>query len=97
MRHAARPLARLLFERATGRSRRCDPEAILSGLPSVGGSNAQRDLFLISLAGLAAAQDDVAALEGVLSFRGLLKSQDRFESQLRTKLRHTSTPARFIA
>ena len=97
MRHAARPLARLLYERANGRSRRCDPEAILSGLPSVGGSNAQRDMFLISLSGLAVDQGDLTALEGILSFRGLLKSQDRFETQLRSKLRQPATPARFIA
>lgn len=48
-------------------------------LPKLGGSHAQRDVFLRTLALIAAESGDNPSLEGVLAFRRRLKREDRFE------------------
>ena len=61
------------------------------------GSNAQRDLFLVRLADIAASSGDLSTLSDVLSFRRHLKSQDRFELTLQASLKHASTAIRYTA
>ena len=49
----------------------------------LGGSNAQRDVFVRTLAGIAADRGDAHALERILAVRRRLKRDDRFVAVLR--------------
>ncbi|MBV9079202.1 MAG: tetratricopeptide repeat protein [Methylobacteriaceae bacterium] len=55
-------------------------------LPRIGGSHAQRDVFLRTLAALAADQGDRDALDQVLAVRRRLRRDDRFAARLGTRL-----------
>ncbi len=80
------PLARALLARP--RPRRAAPDlARLAGrLRGLGGSNAQRDLFVREIALLAARSGDRPGLEGVLAVRRRLKREDGFVGLVRARL-----------
>jgi YHS domain-containing protein len=59
-------------------------------LPRLGGSHAQRDVFLRSLAELAARRRDHAGLDAILGLRRRLKREDRFVGRLASR---PTTPA----
>ena len=48
----------------------------MAALPAIGGSHAQRDVFVRTLALIAADDGDAAALETILAARGRLKKED---------------------
>ena len=81
LRLVGRNLARVLLDDARGLHRALDP-AMLRDLPAIGGSAAQRDLFVRRLAELAAERGDQPALAALLSVRRRLKSDDRFVASL---------------
>ncbi len=61
-------------------------DKILARLPEIGGSNAQRDVFVRSV-GLAAAEaGDVSAVATARSARGMLKAEDRFTALLSARM-----------
>ena len=65
---------------------------MLTRLPEIGGSNAQRDVFVRAL-GLAAAEaGDRESVEAVRAARHALKTEDRFSALLADRLGRT--PAR---
>jgi hypothetical protein len=55
-------------------------------LTRIGGSHAQRDVFLRTLAALATDRRDRIGLEQVLSVRRRIKRDDRFEAQLQARI-----------
>jgi tetratricopeptide (TPR) repeat protein len=63
----------------------------------IGGSHAQRDVFLRTLAQAAADRGDGRALEQVLSVRRRIKRDDRFEGALRQRLAASAEPSRLSA
>jgi hypothetical protein len=75
-------LARTILALATDRTSRAGLDVLASRLPSIGGSHAQRDVFLRTLAGLAAERGDRGALDGVLSARRRLKRDDAFAGRM---------------
>jgi hypothetical protein len=54
--------------------------------PDLGGSHAQRDVFVRTLALIAADQGDRAALDAILAERARLRRQDRFAALVQTRL-----------
>lgn len=70
------PLARLLSDQATA-TERGKLDRLVRTLPSLGGSNAQRDLFLLALADIAASDGNRPATAHIASLRSDLKSEDR--------------------
>lgn len=69
-------LARVIAGRARHGMR--DLAQLASRLPALGGSHAQRDVFLRTLAATAAARGDRLALDRILAIRRRLKRDDRF-------------------
>jgi hypothetical protein len=63
-----------------------DIPRLLADLPRLGGSNAQRDVFVRTLADLAAACGDESTLRRVLASRNRLRRADRFERTLLARL-----------
>jgi hypothetical protein len=66
---------------------------VAQSLHRIGGSHAQRDVFLRTLAALAAERGDRQAFDEVLTVRRSAKRDDRFACELRARLdaRHTQT------
>jgi len=78
MRRVGRPIARLLLDEARGRAGRIDLQPLLSALRDLGGSAAQRDLFVRILIHHASRRADQHALAELLAFRRQLKKDDLF-------------------
>jgi tetratricopeptide (TPR) repeat protein len=70
------PLARIIAGLSTADDRR-SLERIVADLPKIGGSNAQRDFFVLALAKTAGASGDKAAFSRISSVRRHLKAEDR--------------------
>ncbi|WP_018096023.1 tetratricopeptide repeat protein [Sinorhizobium meliloti] len=77
------PLARIIAGLSMGRDRR-SLDAILADLPKIGGSNAQRDFFVLALAKAAGANGDRAAFSRICSVRRHLKVEDRLLGSIET-------------
>ena len=89
------PMARAILDLARDGPKRAAPElaTLVHGLPQIGGSGAQRDVFVRSLAELAACKGDLATVRAILALRQQMKREDRFARQLgiercRTGLQH---------
>ncbi len=82
-------LARVIVEGASGRA---VPE-IARRLPAIGGSHAQRDVFVRTLAVAAASGGDTEATMRVSAIRCEKRRADRFEASLRAALDRTRAPA----
>ena len=80
------PLARALLARPRPRQAAPDLARLAGRLRGLGGSNAQRDVFVREMALLAARSGDRSGLEGVLSVRRRLKREDGFVGLVRTRL-----------
>lgn len=52
-------------------------DRVATALPQIGGSNAQRDLFVLALAEAASRRGDAPALRAIRDARGRLKAEDR--------------------
>ena len=61
-------------------------ERLARDLPAIGGSHAQRDVFVRTLAAIAAERGDRTALEGVLAVRHRLRREDRFARDVLLRL-----------
>ncbi len=70
------PLARIIAGLSTAADRRM-LDRIVVGLPTVGGSNAQRDFFMLAVAKSAGANGDSAALSHIRDVRCRLRAEDR--------------------
>jgi hypothetical protein len=81
-----RDLAQVILGLATNGAGRLALDRLATRLPMIGGSHAQRDVFVRSLAMLAAERGDRAALDRVLAIRGRLKREDRFAALVRGRL-----------
>lgn len=79
-----RDLAQVLLGLAAGASRAA-LDRLAARLPMIGGSHAQRDVFLRTLAALAADRGERAALDRVLSVRRRLKRDDRFAALVQSR------------
>jgi tetratricopeptide (TPR) repeat protein len=75
-------LARVILDLALHRAPSGDFARLVTRLPAIGGSNAQRDVFVRALARFAADRGDRNALEQILAARRRLKRDDRFVSML---------------
>jgi hypothetical protein len=81
-----RDVAHVILGLATGRTPHIALDRLATRLRLVGGSHAQRDVFMRTLATLAADQGDRATLEAVLSVRRRLKQDDRFAALVQDRL-----------
>jgi hypothetical protein len=61
-------------------------ERLAADLSGIGGSHAQRDVFVRTLAALAADRGDRPALASILAVRGSLKREDRFAREVQSRL-----------
>ncbi|MCG6112400.1 MAG: tetratricopeptide repeat protein [Paracoccus sp.] len=75
------PLARLLAGRASACERQ-GLDRLLVELPTLGGSNAQRDLFMLSLIDVARQTGDAAAVGRLHAARATLKADDRLIARI---------------
>jgi len=82
-----RDLAQTILGLATSGVNRTAIDRLATRLPMIGGSHAQRDVFVRSLAMLAAERGDRATLDRVLAIRRRLKREDRFALLVRERLR----------
>jgi hypothetical protein len=76
-----------------------DIESLLAALPAIGGSIAQRDVFLLALADAAARRGDTAAVAKIAITRGGLKSEDRLIRVIEARARMATVlrqPARLF-
>jgi tetratricopeptide (TPR) repeat protein len=78
------PLARIIAGLSIAEDRR-SLEAILANLPKIGGSNAQRDFFVLALAETAGANGDRVAFSHIYSVRRHLKAEDRLWSSIENR------------
>jgi len=76
------PLARAVIAAITDRPMTADFPNLAARLPAIGGSNAQRDVFLRTLALIATAAGDRRAADAVIDLRGRLHSRDLFTALL---------------
>lgn len=76
------PLARAMLSLNAGGIAACDIARVLRHVPRLGGSAAQRDLFIQVLAGLAAQQGNQIALADILDVRQALKADDTFARRI---------------
>jgi len=79
-------LARALLELALNRAPQADFAALAKTLQRIGGSYAQRDVFMRTLAEFAADRSDRDAFQKILSVRRRLKRDDRFVASLERRL-----------
>jgi tetratricopeptide (TPR) repeat protein len=79
-------LAAAILDLSLNRAPRGDLAALAGRLQRIGGSHAQRDVFVQALAGLAARRGDRAALDRILAVRRRLKRDDRFVALAETWL-----------
>jgi hypothetical protein len=68
----------------------CALVRLARNLPKLGGSNAQRDVFLRTLASAAAARGDAAGYAGIQALRPKLRGEDRFSRLAAGTLAHAS-------
>ena len=87
LRRLGRPLARLMANASQRRRISIDVTSLLDALSGLGGSAAQRDLFLQVLASDASAAGDKQGLEAILMFRSRLKTEDHFARQALDQIR----------
>ena len=71
-------LASAILDLALHRAPRAELDRLATRLHRIGGSNAQRDVFVRTLAATAADRGDAAALKRILAVRRRLKRDDRF-------------------
>jgi tetratricopeptide (TPR) repeat protein len=71
-------LATTILDLAEHRAPRADFDRLATRLHRIGGSNAQRDVFVLTLAAIAADRGNALALERILAVRRWLKRDDRF-------------------
>jgi hypothetical protein len=83
-------LARIIVELALHRAPSGDFARLSTRLPVIGGSNAQRDVFVRALAGFAADRGDRNGLDRIIAARRRLKRDDRFVSMLDSRLPPTA-------
>ncbi len=76
------PLARAVIAAITDRPITEDFPSLAARLPAIGGSNAQRDVFLRTLALIATTAGDRQTADAVIDLRGRLHSRDRFTELL---------------
>lgn len=81
------PLARLMAGRASVAERQ-GLDRLLVDLPDLGGSNAQRDLFLLGLAEVAGQVGDTAAVARLRAARAALKADDRLIARIAGSIAH---------
>lgn len=81
------PLALVLTGLAQTAPNAGDLGVLLQGLPRLGGSHAQRDVFLRLLAMLTAEQGDRSALDAIWAQRHILRREDRFLRLVETRAR----------
>jgi hypothetical protein len=79
-------LARAILDLALHRAPSGDFACLVTHLPMIGGSHAQRDVLVRTLAGFAADRGDRNALDRILAARRRLKRDDRFGSMLDSRL-----------
>jgi len=79
-------LARALLELALNRAPQADFAALAKTLQRIGGSYAQRDVFMRTLAEFAVDRSDRDAFQKILSVRRRLKRDDRFVASLERRL-----------
>lgn len=70
------PLARVIAGMSTAADRKILDQLVLD-MPMIGGSNAQRDFFLLALAKAAGTNGDSAGFSRIRAVRGLLHAEDR--------------------
>jgi tetratricopeptide (TPR) repeat protein len=75
-------LAHIILDLALHRASSGSVASLVTQLPVIGGSNAQRDVFVRALAGFAADRSDRKAVDQILAVRRRLKRDDRFVSML---------------
>jgi hypothetical protein len=97
LRQVGRGLARVLVEAAQGGPRHHDLAGLLAHLPGIGGSFAQRDLFLRALVDLTADRADETGLAQVLAARHQLKCSDRFSAMIAARIETRARMTRRIA
>jgi hypothetical protein len=76
-------LARLIVEGAADAAL---PAQLARRLPAIGGSHAQRDVFVRTLAAAAAEAGHGATADAVLTLRGALRRRDRFDAAVRSSI-----------
>lgn len=77
------PLARVIAGMSTSADRRMLDRLVLD-IPMVGGSNAQRDFFLLAVAKAAGTNGDTAGLSRIRAVRGRLRAEDRLLGSIQT-------------
>lgn len=77
------PLARIIAGMSTGTDRKMLDRLVLD-IPMVGGSNAQRDFFLLAVAKAAGTNGDTAGLSRIRAVRGRLRAEDRLLGSIQT-------------
>ena len=94
------PLARTLLTLGNGGQFKEDFGGLASRLPLLGGSHAQRDVFLGALTLMAADAGDRAALDVLLGYRHSLRREDRFLHFVEGRARQSAArhvTSRFVA
>ena len=81
------PLARLMASRASAAERQ-GLDRLLVDLPDLGGSNAQRDLFLLGLTQVAGQVGDTVAVARLRAARAALKADDRLIARIAGSIAH---------
>lgn len=79
-------LAHIVVRAHSNTSLRQEFSGLANRLAQLGGSHAQRDVFLRTLAMVSAESGDYISAEGILAFRRQLKREDRFERLVRRRL-----------
>ena len=79
-------LAKAILGIADRRSGRLALDQLARATPQLGGSHVQRDVFIRTLALLAADQGDRAAVARIVAQRSLIAREDRFSVQLQARL-----------
>ena len=79
-------LAKAILGIADRRSGRMTLDQLARATPQLGGSHIQRDVFIRTLALLAADQGDRTAVDRIVAQRSLIAREDRFSIQLQARL-----------
>jgi tetratricopeptide (TPR) repeat protein len=90
-------LATALLDLALNRAPRSDFAALAHRLPRIGGSHAQRDVFVRTLAEFAASRGDSDALATILGVRRRMKRDDRITAILGRRLAEASWDGRHLS
>ena len=90
-------LATALLDLALNRAPRSDFAGLAQRLPRLGGSHAQRDVFVRTLAEFAANRGDLDALAAILGVRRRMKRDDRITAILGRRLAEASWDGRHLS